>query len=181
MRAFPEGKVIVDGVNIAEAPEAPARPCSGGIIDKDMPLDVSNVRVSCPEQGDRVGYKFERRHEVRSAQVRTDLRHRDRKPPPACALKHVHDEDPGQLKETSASEHHEVPRLEKIVLNMGVGARPRPSLLEGAVRGPRRSPARSRSSPRPRSRSPASSSARATRSAPRSRCGATACGSSSTG
>ena len=77
----------------------------------------------------------------------------------------------------------EVPRLEKIVVNMGVGEAARAAV---AARGRGRatstiSPARSRSSPRPRSRSPASSSARATPSAPRSPCAATACGSSSTG
>lgn len=76
----------------------------------------------------------------------------------------------------------QVPRLEKIVVNMGVGAAvAQPSLLEGAVRDLATIPARSRSSPGPRSRSRGSSCARATRSAPRSPSGATGCGSSWTG
>jgi large subunit ribosomal protein L24 len=32
----------------------------GGIIDKDMPLDVSNVALICPKDGaTRVGYKID--------------------------------------------------------------------------------------------------------------------------
>jgi large subunit ribosomal protein L5 len=76
----------------------------------------------------------------------------------------------------------QVPGVVKVVVNMGVGDAARDSkLIEGAVRDLTPSPARSRSSPRPASRSPSSSCARACRSAPTSRCAATACGSSSTG
>ncbi len=61
-RAIPEkGKVIVDGVNIAKKHQAPTRgDQQGGIIDKAMPIDVSNVAVVSPKDGKatRVGYKF---------------------------------------------------------------------------------------------------------------------------
>ncbi|MCU0270515.1 MAG: 50S ribosomal protein L24 [Acidimicrobiales bacterium] len=63
MFAFPaEGKVIVDGVNVAKRhtkPRSATQP--GGIIDKDMPIDVSNVAVVCDSCGKptRVGYRFE--------------------------------------------------------------------------------------------------------------------------
>jgi large subunit ribosomal protein L24 len=61
-RAIPEkGKVIVDGVNIAKKHQAPTRgDQQGGIIDKAMPMDVSNVAVVSPSDGKatRVGYKF---------------------------------------------------------------------------------------------------------------------------
>ena len=61
MRAIPtEGKVIVEGVNIAKKHQKPTRATmQGGIIDKDMPLDVSNVALICPKDGaTRVGYKI---------------------------------------------------------------------------------------------------------------------------
>ena len=61
MRAIPEkGKVIVEGVNIAKKHQKPTRvTMQGGIIDKDMPLDVSNVALVCPRDGaTRVGYKI---------------------------------------------------------------------------------------------------------------------------
>jgi large subunit ribosomal protein L24 len=61
MRAIPsKGKVIVEGVNIAKKHQKPTRvTMQGGIIDKDMPLDVSNVAVVCPKDGaTRVGYKI---------------------------------------------------------------------------------------------------------------------------
>ena len=61
MRALPsKGKVIVEGVNIAKKHQKPTRATmQGGIIDKDMPLDVSNVAIVCPKDGaTRVGYKL---------------------------------------------------------------------------------------------------------------------------
>jgi large subunit ribosomal protein L24 len=60
-RALPERrKVIVEGVNIArrhQKPRAADKP--GGIIDKAMPIDVSNVAVISPRDGKatRVGYQ----------------------------------------------------------------------------------------------------------------------------
>ena len=61
-RAIPEqGKVIVEGVNVARKHQAPTRADQrGGIIDKAMPIDVSNVAVVSPKDGKatRVGYKI---------------------------------------------------------------------------------------------------------------------------
>jgi large subunit ribosomal protein L24 len=61
-RAIPEaGKVIVDGVNIAKKHQAPTSgDQQGGIIDRAMPIDVSNVAVVSPKDGKatRVGYKI---------------------------------------------------------------------------------------------------------------------------
>ena len=63
MRALPrDGKVIVDGVNVARKSQRPTRTTQqGGIIDKDMPLQVSNVALVCPSCGKptRVGYKID--------------------------------------------------------------------------------------------------------------------------
>jgi large subunit ribosomal protein L24 len=63
MRALPrEGKVIVDGVNVARKSQRPTRTTQqGGIIDKDMPIQVSNVALVCPSCGQptRVGYKLD--------------------------------------------------------------------------------------------------------------------------
>jgi large subunit ribosomal protein L24 len=63
MRALPrEGKVIVEGVNIARKSQRPTRTTQqGGIIDKDMPMQVSNVALVCPSCGKptRVGYKID--------------------------------------------------------------------------------------------------------------------------
>jgi len=55
------GKVLVDGVNVAKRHQAPTRADEqGGIIDKTMPIDASNVAVISPKDGKatRVGYKF---------------------------------------------------------------------------------------------------------------------------
>ena len=61
MRVIPStGKVIVDGANVAKKHQrATKATMQGGIIDKDMPLDVSNVALVCPRDGaTRVGYKL---------------------------------------------------------------------------------------------------------------------------
>jgi large subunit ribosomal protein L24 len=63
MRVLPtEGKVIVDGVNVAKKHQKPTKSTmQGGIIDKDMPIDASNVAIVSPKDGKatRVGYKIE--------------------------------------------------------------------------------------------------------------------------
>ena len=63
IRALPEkGKVIVTGVNIAKRhTRAQGQTMQGGIIDKDMPLHVSNVAIVCSgcDAPTRVGYRFE--------------------------------------------------------------------------------------------------------------------------
>ncbi len=62
MRSLPAaGKVIVEGVNMAKKHAKPTRTTmQGGIIDKDMPIDVSNVALICPKDGaTRVGYRFD--------------------------------------------------------------------------------------------------------------------------
>ena len=62
MRVFPkDGKVIVEGVNVAKKHQRALRATmQAGIIDKDMPLPVSNVALICPSCGPtRVGYRFD--------------------------------------------------------------------------------------------------------------------------
>jgi len=63
MRVLPsDGKVIVDGVNVAKKHQKPTRSTmQGGIIDKDMPIDASNVAIVSPKDGKatRVGYKLD--------------------------------------------------------------------------------------------------------------------------
>ncbi len=56
-----EGRVIVENVNIAKKHQKPnpAAGTPGGIIEKEMPLDISNVAIFNPvtEKADRVGIK----------------------------------------------------------------------------------------------------------------------------
>lgn len=59
-RAIPaRRKVIVEGINVARKHQAPSRgDQQGGIIDKAMPIDVSNVALVSPGDGKptKVGY-----------------------------------------------------------------------------------------------------------------------------
>ena len=62
LRVLPkEGKVIVEGVNIAKKHQRPVRATmQAGIIDKDMPLPVSAVALLCKACGrTRVGYRID--------------------------------------------------------------------------------------------------------------------------
>lgn len=61
-RAFPEDdKVIVENVNIVKKHQKPNPNMNvpGGIIEKEMPIDVSNVALynSSTGKADRVGFK----------------------------------------------------------------------------------------------------------------------------
>ena len=60
-------KVIVDGVNVAKRHQrATKATMQGGIIDKDMPIHVSNVAIVCSSCGPtRSGYRCEGTDKVR--------------------------------------------------------------------------------------------------------------------
>ena len=61
--AFPDReKVIVEGANVAKRHTKPrSADDPGGILDKEMPIDVSNVALLSPKDGKptRVGYKID--------------------------------------------------------------------------------------------------------------------------
>ena len=62
IRAMPsQQKVLVAGVNIAKRHTRPTRATTqGGIIDKDMPLPISQVAIICGKDGPtRVRYQFD--------------------------------------------------------------------------------------------------------------------------
>jgi len=64
LQVFKDARVLVEGINIAKKhqkanPNA-MPPKEGGIIDQEMPLDISNVLVFNPKtkKGDRVGIQI---------------------------------------------------------------------------------------------------------------------------
>jgi len=69
MRVMPrENKVIVDRINLAKKHQKPTRSTmQGGIIDKEMPLDASNVGIVCKSchKATRIGYRFEDGRKIR--------------------------------------------------------------------------------------------------------------------
>jgi len=62
LRVFESGKVLIEGVNRVKKHQRPnpVKGQTGGIIDKEMPLQISNVMLLNPAtgKGDRVGFKF---------------------------------------------------------------------------------------------------------------------------
>jgi len=60
---FPaDDKVLVEGVNVSKrhTRSNPQQPNSGGIIDKDMPIHVSNVMIVCKSCGPtRIGARMD--------------------------------------------------------------------------------------------------------------------------
>ena len=69
LRVLPkEGKVIVEGVNIAKKHQRPVRATmQAGIIDKDMPIDASNVAIVSRGKPSRIGFRVEDGKKVRVA------------------------------------------------------------------------------------------------------------------
>ena len=57
-----DGKIIVTGINLAKKHQKGNQQAgvSGGIVEKEMPLDASNVMLFNAKtgKGDRVGFKF---------------------------------------------------------------------------------------------------------------------------
>ena len=62
LRVLDSGKVLVEGVNRVKKHQRPnpVKGQTGGIIDKEMPLAISNVMLLNPAtgKGDRIGFKF---------------------------------------------------------------------------------------------------------------------------
>lgn len=56
-----EGKLLVSGVNVVKKHQKPnpQRGTQGGIVDKEAPIDASNVAIFNPQtqKADRVGFK----------------------------------------------------------------------------------------------------------------------------
>lgn len=61
LQVFDDERVLVEGVNVAKkhTKPNPNMGIQGGIVDQDMPIDISNVMVFNPKtkKGDRVGIK----------------------------------------------------------------------------------------------------------------------------
>ena len=53
-------QVIVQGVSVAKRHTAPSASNPGGIIDKEMPIDISNVALIDPKdrKPTKIGYRF---------------------------------------------------------------------------------------------------------------------------
>ena len=62
LRVYESGKVMVEGVNRVKKHQRPnpVKGLTGGIVEKEMPMAISNVMLVNPAtgQGDRVGFKF---------------------------------------------------------------------------------------------------------------------------
>jgi large subunit ribosomal protein L24 len=62
LRVYESGKVLVEGVNRVKKHQRPnpVKGQTGGIVDKEMPLNISNVMLVNPAtgKGDRIGFKF---------------------------------------------------------------------------------------------------------------------------
>jgi len=63
LQIFDDGRVLIEGVNLAKKHTKPNPNVGeqGGIVDKAMPLDISNVLVFNPKskKGERVGIRVE--------------------------------------------------------------------------------------------------------------------------
>ena len=61
MRALPDkGQVIVENVNVARKHQKSTRATmQAGIIEKDMPIDVSNVAILSRGKASRVGFRVD--------------------------------------------------------------------------------------------------------------------------
>ena len=61
VRVLDTGHVVVEGINMVKkhARPNPMKGVAGGIVSKEMPLDISNVALFNPatQKGERVGYK----------------------------------------------------------------------------------------------------------------------------
>ena len=68
------GKVIVEGINMVTKHEKPsAANQNGGIVQKEAPIDISNVMYVHKGKATRIGFKFENGKKVRFAKSTGDI------------------------------------------------------------------------------------------------------------
>ena len=57
-----DGQLVVEGVNVVKKPQKPnpIKGVQGGVVEKTMPVDVSNIALFNPatQKADRVGFKL---------------------------------------------------------------------------------------------------------------------------
>jgi large subunit ribosomal protein L24 len=62
LRVRPDERVVVEGINVAKKHQRPnpAKKVGGGIIEKEMPIHLSNVMLYNPitKKGDKVGARY---------------------------------------------------------------------------------------------------------------------------
>lgn len=62
-RVLPNGKLVVDGINVVKKHQRPNPNAgvAGGIVEKEMPIDSSNVMLwnARAGKGERVGFRVE--------------------------------------------------------------------------------------------------------------------------
>jgi large subunit ribosomal protein L24 len=70
-------KILVDGINKVKKHQKgnPNLGVSGGIIEKDMPIDISNVALYNPKtkKADRVGFRLDNGNKVRFFKSTNDV------------------------------------------------------------------------------------------------------------
>ena len=61
LRIMPDGRIVVSDVNMVKrhTKPNPNRGVPGGIVEKEMPIDASNIMLYNPQtsKGDRVGFR----------------------------------------------------------------------------------------------------------------------------
>lgn len=68
------GKVLVEGINKIKKHEKPsAANQNGGIVEKEAPIDASNVMYVHKGKATRIGFKFENGKKVRFAKSTGDI------------------------------------------------------------------------------------------------------------
>jgi large subunit ribosomal protein L24 len=77
IRVLENNKLIVAGINTAKKHQKgnPNLGVSGGITEKDMPIDISNVALYNPKtkKADRVGFRFDDGKKVRFFKSTNDV------------------------------------------------------------------------------------------------------------
>ena len=168
-RAARGDRVVVQGVNMVKRHTRPAAGEPGGIIEKEASIHISNVAHVDPKIRQADPRRLQDPRGRAQGARRPPLRRNDRSIGGRHAMTRLqehYDEGrpPGADEGVQLQERRsQVPRLDKIVINMGVGEAVSDSKkIQAAVAGARPpSPARSRSSPRRARRSRPSSCARA--------------------
>ena len=142
-----ESKVWVEGLNIAKKHSKPSRENEqGGIVEKEMPIHISNVMLVSPKSNKPVkvsrkeltanSSEWNKKLEIPSTHIAVGgLEEGLGSKMASLKEKYSTDIVPALKEQLELKNVMQVPKLEKIVINMGIGkATQNPRLIEEAVK-----------------------------------------------
>ena len=131
-----DNTLLVEGINMVTKHAKPSMANQqGGILHQEAPIDASNVMLLVNGKATRVGFKMDGDKKVRFAKATGEIIREEAKKLSRLKEQYENEIKDAMVKKFGYKNVMEIPKLDKIVVNMGVGeAKENAKILEAAVK-----------------------------------------------